>query len=165
MADLTFTVDSALLSELGEKLVESVHVALLELVKNAYDADATVVTVELVTTASGSPEVTISDDGTGMTFDEVEKYWMRIATTNKVKNDASSVYGRPRTGSKGIGRFSCRRLGTKLVLETIAKNREGKLEKTEVTFPWDKFEAGSELTTIKCPGSREYSPKARLVQP
>ena len=41
MATLTFTVDSALLAELGEKLVESAHVALVELVKNSYDADAT----------------------------------------------------------------------------------------------------------------------------
>jgi hypothetical protein len=45
MPTLTFTVDSALLAELGEKLVESAHVALVELVKNSYDADATKVTV------------------------------------------------------------------------------------------------------------------------
>jgi hypothetical protein len=50
---LRFSVDSALLSELGEKLVESVHLALLELVKNAYDADATHVTVRMVSTPTG----------------------------------------------------------------------------------------------------------------
>ena len=43
---LNFTVDSALLSELGEKLVETVYIALVELVKNSYDADATMVTVK-----------------------------------------------------------------------------------------------------------------------
>ncbi len=49
MPELHFTVDSALLSELGEKLVETVHIALLELVKNAYDADATCAIVAMIT--------------------------------------------------------------------------------------------------------------------
>ena len=56
MPKLRFSVDSALLSELGEKLVESVHLALLELVKNAYDADATSVTVRMLAQkCNGSP--------------------------------------------------------------------------------------------------------------
>src|SRR5437588_2829582 len=133
MAELTFTVDSALLSELGEKLVETAHIALVELVKNAYDADATQTTVKLIpnpalephVTQNGSgvfkivgkpvgPEVHIIDNGSGMTFRDVEKYWMRIATTHKQDLPVSSRYGRPRTGEKGIGRFSCRRLGTQL---------------------------------------------------
>jgi HSP90 family molecular chaperone len=122
---LQFSVDSALLQELGEKLVETVHLALSELVKNAYDADATEVEVVFETTESGVERIKIIDNGTGMNFDSVQNYWMRIATTNKEKQDVSPVYGRHLTGAKGIGRFSCRRLGTQLTLITQG-NRRGR---------------------------------------
>src|SRR3982751_194858 len=84
---LKFTVDSALLSELGEKLVETAHIALVELVKNAYDADATQTIVKIIpnsslephVTQNGSgvvkimgktagPEIHVIDNGSGMTF-------------------------------------------------------------------------------------------------
>ena len=97
---LNFSVDSALLRELGEKLVESVHIALAELVKNAYDADATEVKVEFVKNESGEDEIHITDDGIGMNFNDVQNYWMRIATSVKGKNRVSLIYGRRRTGEK-----------------------------------------------------------------
>jgi signal transduction histidine kinase len=170
---LTFTVDSALLSELGEKLVETAHIALVELVKNAYDADATEtiikmipnpdLRVEVINDKSGiativgepsGPEIQITDNGSGMTFQDVKDYWMRIATTHKQKLDVSPRYGRPRTGSKGIGRFSCRRLGTKLKLVTTAA-RNGGFEQTAVTFNWLDFEPGEEISTIEVEGIRK----------
>lgn len=85
MTALQFTVDSALLGELGERLVEQVHYALVELVKNSYDADATHVTIKFSENDSGMNEIHIIDDGVGMNHSEVQNYWMRIATTNKVK--------------------------------------------------------------------------------
>lgn len=154
MAKLKFSVDSALLSELGEYLVESPHVALLELVKNAYDADASVVTVRIVPQSGKGPTVEVVDDGAGMTFEQVESYWMRIATTHKVEDDVSPIYGRPRTGSKGIGRFSCRRLGTRLTLSTTARPKGKPVERTKVLFDWKAFAPGSELTDIDCDGER-----------
>ena len=155
MAKLRFTVDSALLSELGERLVEHVHFAMGELIKNAYDADARNVDVILLGCSKEDEEciIEVRDDGVGMTFGDVEKYWMRIATTNKLKNQESPVYGRPRTGAKGIGRFSCRRLGTRLELETTA--RKGKqFETTNVVFDWLDYKAGTEVTEIECNGER-----------
>jgi len=59
VSHLVFSVDSALLSELGEKLVETVHIALVELVKNSYDADATNVTIKF------NPH---NDDGSGISI-------------------------------------------------------------------------------------------------
>src|SRR5205085_2354735 len=152
MPTLTFTVDSALLAELGEKLVESAHVALVELVKNSYDADATKVTVSLKPQSRGGPEIEVSDNGSGMTFEEIEKYWMRIATTHKRKNDLSPRYGRPRTGSKGIGRFSCRRLGEKLRLTSVAALGKNRFQRTDVLFNWPDFVPGTEISTIDCEG-------------
>lgn len=155
MPELTFTVDSALLSELGEKLVETPHIALVELVKNAYDADATEVSVKIIPDPLHGPKVHVIDNGAGMTLSDVENYWMRIATTHKQDHPVSIRYGRPRTGSKGIGRFSCRRLGTLLKLVTTAALDDGRFEKTEVSFDWLKFRPGHEITEIKCDGSSE----------
>lgn len=160
MPDLVFSVDSALLSELGEKLVESVHVALLELVKNAYDADATQVTVKILPKKSGAPQVHVIDNGSGMTFRDVQRYWMRIATTHKVKRDVSPLYGRPLVGSKGIGRFSCRRLGRRLTLTTTAKVTRNRFQMTEVTFDWMAFKPGRNVTEITCPGTRKLLKEA-----
>ncbi|MCK4794273.1 MAG: ATP-binding protein [Desulfobacteraceae bacterium] len=152
MRELSFVVDSALLSELGERLVETVHLALAELIKNAYDADATEVEVMVLPDRKGKSIISVSDDGVGMTFADVQNYWMRIATTIKVKEQVSPRYGRSKTGSKGIGRFSCRRLGSELELMTTGRRKEGKYETTRVEFDWDKYKPGTDVTQITCPG-------------
>ena len=72
--ELKFTVDSALLRELGEKLAETVHLALPGLVKNSYDADATEVEVIFETTEEGKNRIKIVDNGVGMNFEAVERY-------------------------------------------------------------------------------------------
>lgn len=162
--DLRFTVDSALLRELGEKLVETVHVALSELVKNSYDADSTEVKIIFDTNDKSKTQIRIVDNGIGMSFETVAKYWMRIATTNKKDKDVSIVFGRPLTGAKGIGRFSCRRLGAKLKLITTGSKTgdiQGlghNLEKTTVEFPWTDFQPGTDVTTITCKGEQEIIP-------
>src|SRR6266487_441631 len=76
----------------------------------------------------------VIDNGSGMSFADVKNYWMRIATTHKQDRPISQRYGRPRTGSKGIGRFSCRRLGTRLKLVTTTSQNGSGLEQTEVSF-------------------------------
>lgn len=158
---LTFKVDSALLRELGEKLVETVHVALAELVKNAYDADATLVKIRFEVGENDKNCIKIIDNGIGMNFHAVENYWMRIATTNKKDKDTSIVYGRPLTGAKGIGRFSCRRLGSKLTLITRGTEKgnatgiQKDIQYSKVEFPWDNFKVGTDVTTIHCKGNQD----------
>jgi signal transduction histidine kinase len=156
MPTLRFAVDSALLSELGERLVESVHVALLELVKNSYDADATEVTVALIPDEEGY-RILVKDNGIGMTLEQVQSYWMRIATTNKAAERLSVKYGRTKAGSKGIGRFSCRRLGTQLDLKTTATLQNGRFETTRLTIDWDDYSAGTDVTEIACEGNTTRS--------
>ncbi len=160
MPTLRFTVDSALLGELGERLVEQVHYALVELVKNSYDADSTTATVKFIEGDSGIREIHIIDDGNGMNFNEVQDYWMHIATTNKQIQDTSRKFGRPKTGSKGIGRFCCRRLGKKLTLITTGKHRS-EYQKTEVTFDWNAFAPGTKVTEISCRGKQETTKSGR----
>lgn len=161
MDHLKFSVDSALLRELGEKLVETVHLALIELVKNSYDADATLVDLIFTKDTEGKMQIVISDNGTGMNFGAIQQYWMRIATTNKAEQKVSKVFGRPLSGAKGIGRFSCRRLGSHLKIvtngtkESIKVGKQPLIEKTIVEFPWTDFLPGEDITTIRCPGSQK----------
>jgi len=126
---LTFTVDSALLKELGERLVGKAHIALAELVKNAYDADALACDISI---RDGAIEVV--DNGHGMTLDEFKRYWMRVGTTHKQGKEYSTRLHRPLTGSKGVGRLSVQFLGREARIETTA---EGSDERLEVEVDWD----------------------------
>ncbi|WP_370194986.1 ATP-binding protein [Aurantimonas coralicida] len=75
---LPFTIESRLIRELGERLVRQPDVAMLELVKNSYDADATECAVTV-----GNDRLVISDDGNGMNFADFRDGWMRLGTSSK----------------------------------------------------------------------------------
>ena len=109
-----FEVNAALLEELGERLVSKPEVALAELVKNAYDADAS----ECELTISEA-EILVQDDGHGMTEGTFLRNWMVVSSQEKGKARFSRVYGRSMAGSKGVGRFSARYLGSMVTLETV----------------------------------------------
>ncbi len=156
--ELRFSVDSLLLGEIGERLVTKDYIALAELVKNAYDADAPSLTIKFLDVIpdeiSPCSAIEISDTGNGMNFEQVINFWMRIATDNKLRSPESPKYGRRKAGSKGIGRFACARLARKLILETTGLRKKSDLKEpdtwdyTTVTFEWEKYEPGTILTTI-----------------
>ena len=147
----TFTVDSALLKELGERLVTTPHVALAELVKNAYDADATEVHVTIREHADGGPEIQIRDNGHGMTLKQIEQYWMRIGNTHKAAEQHSKRFGRPLSGNKGIGRFCVRRLGTRVTVESTAKVAHGN-EHNQLEIDWTRFTPGTDVGSVDVQG-------------
>ena len=123
MDTLRFTIDAELLRELGERLVGKPHIALAELVKNSYDADASKVTITFLPHKN---YIEISDDGHGMSIDEFKNFWMRIGTTHK-KEKQSRDLGRVMTGSKGVGRLAVQFLANKLTIRTVpaGKNSGG----------------------------------------
>ena len=139
MEPLPFTVDSRLLQELGERLVGRPYIALAELVKNAYDADANHCEITI-----SRNEIEVWDDGHGMTFDEFRAYWMRIGTTNKVEQAVSRKYERSLTGSKGIGRLAVQFLGREVRILTTSEARGGRCLYAEVD--WEKAVEADELT-------------------
>ncbi|KAB2893819.1 MAG: GHKL domain-containing protein [Bacteroidetes bacterium] len=145
---MRFSVDSSLLFQLGEQLVAKSSVALAELVKNAYDADATQVTVTLENVGRPGGTIIVEDNGHGMTFEEIQNGWMRIATTNKKSRSVSRIYKRPLTGAKGIGRFAARRLGSELFLHSVAYREDNVKEAIGIQFNWDDFLSGSDITEI-----------------
>jgi signal transduction histidine kinase len=145
---LQFSVESRLLRELGERLVRQPEVALLELAKNAFDADARICDIE-----QKHPEhISVADDGLGMTLEEFKRGWMRIGTSSKEASPHSRSFGRVITGEKGIGRFAVRFLGKTLHLTTVAQDPKRRL-RTRLTadFDWPKFDRDEDLGRIDVP--------------
>jgi hypothetical protein len=93
-----FTTDAAMVRRLGRELVAKQETALAELVKNAYDADATTCSVTISDAGDGSMEIV--DNGSGMSRADVENGFMRLASDDKVRNPVSPKFRRARAGKK-----------------------------------------------------------------
>jgi signal transduction histidine kinase len=147
VGQVAFQAEGRLLQELGERLVASPEVALVELIKNAYDADSPSCEVRI---AENNNALVIADQGHGITFDEFVGKWMRIATASKVTERVSRSYKRRLTGAKGIGRFAVRYLGDHLTLISIAADPDLKL-KTKLTavFDWPKIDLLADISNAK----------------
>ncbi len=138
-ADIKFTVDAAVLSELGERLVGKPYIALGELVKNSYDADATNVTIRF-----GNDRIEIIDNGQGMDFKEFESFWMRVGSQHKQQQRYSRNFQRPMTGSKGIGRLAVQFLAKEIGMRTVSD--ENPNSEIQVYVNWAKAQKAGELT-------------------
>jgi signal transduction histidine kinase len=143
-----FNVDSRLLIQLGEQLVTNKAIALAELVKNSYDADANKATVTLINVKKPGGIIIVEDDGVGISQGSFIHNWMRIATIDSTSNPISKKYHRYRSGEKGIGRIACRKIAKKLHFESIYETDEEKKEKIIAIFNWDDFKAGSDVDKI-----------------
>src|SRR4051794_503887 len=100
---------------LGDELISSETVAVIELVKNAYDADATRVLLRFgEPLTSGAGAIEIIDDGHGMTLDTVRDAFLEPATQYRARETRSEEFARVVTGEKGIGRFAVSRLADEL---------------------------------------------------
>lgn len=144
----SFTVESRILRELGERLVKQPDVALLELIKNAYDADASLCTIEF----DRKKHLRVSDNGLGMTLDRFRDAWMRIGTSSKEKVVFSHRFDRLITGEKGIGRFSVRFLGRALKLELVSFDQKKKTHTRLIAeFDWPKFDLNEDLGKVAVP--------------
>lgn len=140
-----FSVDAGLIRRLGQELVARQETALSELIKNAYDADATSVDVVFESVNSVGGTVEITDDGNGMNREELVSGFMRISTSEKVQFPRSPLYGRQRAGRKGIGRFAAQRLGQRLILTT---QTQAEATAYQVEINWSDFAPNSELISI-----------------
>jgi signal transduction histidine kinase len=145
---LSFTIESRIIRELGERLVKQPEIAIIELVKNSFDADSKSCTI-----AHRYPdEILVQDNGHGMTLEEFKNGWMRIGTSSKENGAYSRGYGRIITGEKGIGRFAVRFLGRKLHLESVAVDpkREYRTH-LSADFDWPQFDKTEDLGLVKVP--------------
>lgn len=137
---LHFDVSTGLKRVLGRELITNDEVAIFEMVKNSFDADAKTVHIYF-----GNDNIVIADDGHGMTYEDLEEKWLFVAYSAKRQAEANKdfrdiVAGRQQyAGSKGIGRFSSDRLGELLILQTRPKaKRSGVVHRLEIN--WERFE-------------------------
>jgi len=140
-----FSIDAAHISRLGKELVSRQETAVAELIKNAYDADASTVSMLYENTESPGGCLTITDTGNGMSREELVNGFMRISTSEKRHNPVSERYNRVRAGQKGIGRFAAQRLGNKLTIITQKKGDESALK---VVIDWSEFKSDTDLSEI-----------------
>lgn len=157
----TFSVDTHLFRELGELLVGRDSTALIELIKNAYDADATRVIVYGESLSHiGRGYIRIQDNGIGMSRLEFENGFLTIAS--RTKDDAtrrSKVFERKYTGQKGVGRLAAHKLAR--LLEVSSSRWSGRTPKgdslenlpsngpiIEATINWDQVEASRTLEEV-----------------
>jgi len=133
MGTLHFESSTNIKDLIGRRLVTNKISAIFELVKNSFDADAEEVLVEI---DQDNDRLIISDNGNGMSLNDIETKWMVIGTDNK-KGKNITQKGRPLNGEKGIGRFSADRLGSKLTLISSIGEQEKAIK---VNFDWELFE-------------------------
>lgn len=141
---IPFQTEGRLLQELGLRLVASPEVALVELIKNAYDADSSTCSVRLV---DGEETVVVADTGQGMNFTDFKTKWMRIATSSKAGQELSPKFHRPLTGAKGIGRFAVRYLGDHLTLMSVSFDPDRKcMTRLTAIFDWPKLDIATDIS-------------------
>lgn len=144
-----FTVDTHLFRELGELLVGRDSTALVELIKNSYDADARHVTVHGEhLDKPGLGRIVITDNGSGMTSSQFEAGFLRIASRLKDQGARrSDHYGRRFTGAKGVGRLAAHKLARCLQLESVPRDKSQNAVTAKIN--WDKIEAEETLDAIE----------------
>lgn len=145
-----FQSEGRLLQELGERLVARPEVAIVELVKNAHDADSAWCRVDADENAG---VIRITDEGVGISERDFTGKWMRIATDAKSRKPESPRYGRKQTGEKGIGRFAVRFLGKTLTLTSVAidPERKGCTTRLVAKFDWKLVDQAKNLSDVDIP--------------
>ena len=151
---LSFSVKAGIKNIVGKDLIADDNIAIFELVKNSYDAYASKVVITFE-----DDKIIIADDGKGMSIDDIEKKWLALAYSAKKNGDEDNGIDqiflerrksyrdiiqekRKYAGAKGIGRFSCDRLGEELLLST-KKINTNTIEQLEID--WKDFERQDDI--------------------
>lgn len=154
---------------IGDQLISGPEAALIELVKNAYDADASCVRITIEPRPKGGTggTLTVEDDGHGMSASDVVDKWLEPATTDKIER-RTSPGGRQMLGAKGVGRFATAKLGRHLELVAARKPSGGRLEVSKLKLDWDEFQKRRYLDEVNISlssrkGERGEKPGVRIV--
>jgi len=149
---LYFKTNTLLKNLVGKDLINDDNIAIVELVKNSYDAKSDGVLVRFTNfstkgVSTGSSQIIIADEGVGMDLADIEDKWLNIAFSDKVLLEQEN--GAYLAGNKGIGRFSCDRLGKQLDLLTRKKGSD--LLYLRIWWPDFEVEGDKDLTIQKIP--------------
>jgi signal transduction histidine kinase len=143
-----FRISAGLKRILGRDLITDEFVAIFELVKNSFDAHATHVELAFL-----PDKIVILDDGKGMSLSDINEKWLFVAYSAK-KDGSEDIDYRDKiaqrtayAGSKGVGRFSCDRLGASLQMQTRTRGAPTQV----VEVDWDDFEVNAKDEFAKVP--------------
>ena len=155
---LYHTVDAGHIRNIGEQSVSNKIQAILELVKNAYDADSPDCTVSFHGTKDGGQTkihtIMIEDHGIGMTKNDLRDKFMKVGTGTKVETSFSPKLKRRVSGEKGMGHYSAQRLGDKIVITTTPDLFKGRqvCKEDDTTYvlelDWSKYVPGEDFGRI-----------------
>ena len=169
---LDFKISSGLKNIIGKELITNDMIAIFELVKNSYDADANEVKIVFENIKSDNEEesrILIIDDGNGMSYNDINEKWLFVGYSEKKEfekqldsKDFRDKIGKRRAfaGAKGVGRFSCDKLGKHLKLYTKKEN-ENNIH--HIYTDWSKFEENPKdefqtITVDYTPLKMDYTP-------
>lgn len=145
--EVPFSISARTAKLIGMENFANAEGAIVELVKNAYDADADVcVVVADIRDSQKDSSLFIIDNGVGMTQESILRHWMTIGTDDKLVNAKTSGKRRVKSGAKGIGRFALNRLGTKAEMVTFTGESDSQGYRWSVD--WSKFDKASILSDI-----------------
>ena len=142
----TIRFSSNILRRLGEELNPSPERGLIELVKNAYDADARQCTIELTNITVPGGTIRITDDGNGMDADDITERWLVLGRSKKTQ-DKPTKLGRIPSGDKGLGRLAALRMGSIVTLTTISQKVQTK--EYSLCIGWERYEQAELVDDIE----------------
>lgn len=149
---LHFKTNTLLKNLVGKDLINDDNIAIVELVKNSYDAESTEVEITFTNFSSNrestdSSQIIVADHGSGMDLKDIEDKWLNIAYSEKVLIEQER--GAYLAGNKGIGRFSCDRLGEQLNL--LTRKKDGTLLHLHIQWSDFEVEGDKDLTIQEIP--------------
>ena len=136
----SFKISSALKDHIGKDLITDEFIAFQEIIKNSFDANATEVKIIFESKGKSIDKIVIVDNGEGMNYDDLINKWLFVAYSDKNKKQTyrDKISRRLLAGAKGLGRFSCDRLGSNLNLISVKKEKNALIE--NLFIDWTKFE-------------------------
>jgi signal transduction histidine kinase len=155
----SFIITPRVIAHLGEDLIKNNSIALLELVKNAYDAGATECTVDFHTSNDILSKITIADNGNGMNLHTIKNVYLVVGTDYKQKelnkkiND-DKYSGRYPLGEKGIGRLGAHKLGNKVCIFSKTKDDA----EIELIIDWQKLDSSKTIDDFEIDINENESP-------
>lgn len=136
-----FSITPRIIAHFGEDLIKNESIALLELVKNSYDACARNCDIDFQMRDGQLESLTIIDDGFGMSLETIQKVWLVIGTDFKKKRVAPNCCGRIPLGEKGVGRLGVHKLGNHISL--ISKTHNEK--EVQLCINWKLLDQAKEI--------------------
>ncbi|NMT35300.1 sensor histidine kinase [Stenotrophomonas maltophilia] len=151
--DLKFRFSTSILHRLGEELVPNLDQAIVELIRNAYDADASRCAIELHEIQKVGGSIRVVDNGTGMSLDDIREGWLLLGGSRK-RSSNRTIAGRLPVGNKGLGRLAALRAGSNVRLITRKSTDEPAIL---LEIDWKRFDAvrvvddvALEARTVNC---------------